>query len=335
VRRLLCTLTLAAAAGTLVPAAAASAATGSAAWHAPQRFGVRLVDVPVSEARNPRALRYIIDHLQPGAVIHRRIRIVNQESRVAHFTVYPDAAQITHGYFVGDAGATRSELTTWVTIQHCTLTLPPHTGVMDMVTIKVPPRPTKGEHYGVIWAQQSSIRRMADGFAVKEVNRVGIRMYLYIGHGGVPPANFTISAITGHRSASGRPYLTALVHNTGGLAVDLDGTLRLAGGPGGTSAGPFRAQQVTTLAPGQSWTMTFAPGPRIPTGPWTATVTLISGLTRRTATATIQFSNTPITTGWTTHLPLTIAAAVILTIALLTLARRRQRRTPHTRHAHA
>jgi hypothetical protein len=143
----------------------------------------------------------------------------------------------------------------------------------------------------VIWAQQSSIVRMADGFAVKEVNRVGIRMYLSIGRGGVPPTNFTISAITGHRSASGRPYLTALVHDTGGLAVDLDGTVRLAGGPGGTSAGPFSAQQVTTLAPGQSWTMTFAPGPRIPTGPWTATITLVSGLTRRTAAATIQFSS--------------------------------------------
>jgi hypothetical protein len=333
VRRLLITLMLIAAAGTLVPAAAALAATSPAAGSALQRFGVRLVDVPVSEAHNPRALRYIIDYLPPGAVIHRRIRVVNQESRTAHFTVYPDAAQITHGYFIGDAGYTRSELTTWITIQHPSLTLRPHTGVMDMVTIRVPRKPTRGEHYGVIWAQQTSLLHMATGFAIKEVNRVGIRMYLDIGPGGVAPTNFTITSITGHRSAKGRPYLTALVHNTGGLAVDLDGTMRLTGGPGSTSAGPFSAQQVTTLAPGQSWTMTFAPANRIPNGPWTATVTLTSGLTKRTATATIQFSNSPLNTGWTTHLPIMTGAAAI--IALLALAGLRLRRVPQRRQAHA
>ncbi len=334
-RRLLSTLMLIAAAGTLVPAAAALAATSPAAGPAMQRFGVRLVDVPVSEAHNPRALRYIIDHLRPGAVIRRRIGVVNQESRTAHFTVYPDAAQITHGYFIGDAGETRSELTGWITIQHPSLTLRPHTGVMDMVTIRVPRKPTRGEHYGVIWAQQISRLHMATGFAIREVDRVGIRVYLDIGPGGVPPTNFTITSITGHRSAGGRPYISALVHNNGGLAVDLDGTVRLTGGPGGTSAGPFSAQQVTTLAPGQSWTMTFAPANRIPNGPWTATITLVSGLTARTAAATIQFSGGPIPTGWTTHLPITITAAAILTIALLTLARFRQRRAPYTRQAHA
>jgi hypothetical protein len=333
VRRLLSTLMLAAAAGTVVPAAAAVAATSPAARPALQRFGVRLVDVPVSEAHNPRALRYIIDYLPPGAVIHRRIRVVNQESRTAHFTVYPDAAQISHGYFIGDAGHTRSELTTWITIQHPSLTLRPHTGVMDMVTIRVPRKPTKGGHYGVIWAQQTSLLRMATGFAVKEVNRVGIRMYLDIGPGGVAPTNFTITSITGHRSPRGRPYLTALVHNTGGLAVDLNGTVRLTGGPGSTSAGPFSAQQVTTLAPGQSWTMTFAPASRIPNGPWTATITLVSGLTTRTATATIQFSGSPVNTGWTTRLPIMTGAAAI--IALLALAGFRLRRTPQRRHAHA
>lgn len=333
-RRLFSTLMLVVAAGTLIPAATALAGTGPAAGSALQRFGVRLVDVPVSEAGNPRALRYIIDHLPPGAVIHRRIRVVNQESRTAHFTVYPDAARISRGYFIGDAGETRSELTSWITIQHRSLTLRPHTGVMDMVTIRVPRKPTRGEHYGVIWAQQVSRVPMATGFAIKEVNRVGIRMYLDIGPGGVLPTRFTITSIAGHRSASGRPYITALAHNTGGLAVDLDGTVRLTGGPGHTSAGPFSAQQVTTLAPGQSWTMTFAPGSRIPSGPWTATITLVSGLTRRTATATIQFSGSPADTGWATRLLIMISVAVVV-IALLIVAKFRLGRVPQTHHSHA
>ena len=50
----------------------------------------------------------------------------------------------------------------------------------------------------------------------------------------------------------GGALLTALAHNTGGRAVDLYGTARLTGGPGGTSAGPFPIHQVITVAPGQS-----------------------------------------------------------------------------------
>ena len=109
--------------------------------------------------------------------------------------------------------------------------------------------------------------------------------------------------------------------------------MRLTAGPGSTSAGPFSAQQITALAPGQSWTMTFAPGSLIPNGPWTATVTLVSGLTRRTAAATIQFSG-PADTGWTTRMPIMISAVVII-IALLILAKFRLRRAPQTRHSHA
>ena len=64
-RRLLGVLLLALAAGTLIPAASAMAGANPVK-PSPQRFGVRLVDVPVSEAHNPRGLRYIIDYLAPG-----------------------------------------------------------------------------------------------------------------------------------------------------------------------------------------------------------------------------------------------------------------------------
>jgi hypothetical protein len=297
---------------------------------------VRLADVPASAARNPRALRYIIGYLPPGKTIRREILVVNQESRAAHFTVYPDAAQISRGEFTGDAGETRSELTSWITIQHPVLNLRPHVGAKDLVTIRVPRKPTKGEHYGVIWVQQAARLRVAGGLAIREVNRVGIRIYLDIGPGGVPPTNFAITSIAGHRSVSGRPYITALVHDTGGLAVDLDGTARLTGGPGGISAGPFSAQQAVTLAPGQSWTITFVPGSRIPSGPWKASINLVSGLTTRSAAATIQFSGSAADSAWMTSLPVMIGAAgLIFVLALLVVARVRLRRTPQTRHAHA
>jgi hypothetical protein len=287
VRRLLGIIMLLLAAGTLSPAAVAAA--HRPAGRVPQRFGVRLVDVPVDEAHNPRALRYIIDYLPTGTVIHRRILIVNQEPRTAHFTVYPDAAQIRHELFTGDAGGTRSELTQWIRVQHPKVTLRPGASVMDTVTIKVPRGATRGEHYGVIWVQQTAHVRVTQGFGINDVARVGIRVYLAVGQGGAPPTNFTIASVTGHRSARGRPSILVHVENTGGRAVDLNGTVRLSDGPGNTGAGPFRAQQIITLAPGQSGTLTFVPPKSVPNGPWKARVTLVSGLTTRAATASVQF----------------------------------------------
>jgi hypothetical protein len=318
VRRLIGVLLLALAAGTLVPAASAMAGANPEK-PSPQRFGVRLVDVPVSEAHNPRALRYIIDYLPAGAVIHRRIAVLNEESKTSHFTVYPDAARITHGAFIGEAGHTRNELTTWISIAHRSVTLPPHSSVMDMVTIRVPHKPTRAEHYGMIWVQQVATAHVARGFAIKEVNRVGVRIYLAVGRGGVPPTKFTITSIAGHRSPDGGAVLTAVAHNTGGRAVDLYGHARLTDGPGGTSAGPFAIHQVVTLAPGQSDTVTFIPGKRLPSGPWRATITLISGFTRDTASATILFSPHLASSVWSRPSTMFWGIVVIAALALLIL----------------
>ena len=257
-RRSISAIMLALAAGIFGPAASAAASAQLLAAPQPQGFGARLVDVPVSEADNPRALRYIVDYLPTGTVIHRRILIMNQETRTARFTVYPDAAYIASGLFTGYAGATRNELTGWISVQHPAVTLAPGASAMDTVTIKVPACATRGEHYGVIWVQQTAQARSATGFGVIEVSRVGIRVYLAVGKGGAPPTSFAITSITARRSASGQPSIVAHVENTGGRAIDLGGNARLADGPGNSSAGPFPAQQIITLAPGQAGNMSFA-----------------------------------------------------------------------------
>lgn len=319
-RRLLRALMLLLAAGTLVPAASASAGTTPTVMPGPGRFGVRLFDVPVSDLHNPRGLQYIIDFLPSGTVIHRRILVLNEESRRVHLTVYPDAARITDGEFIGDAGQTRSELTSWISVRRASLTLRPHSSTLDMVTIRVPRRATRGEHYGEIWIQQVGHGRTSGGVAVTEVARVGIRVYLAVGHGGAPPTWFAITSVTGHRSASGQPLLVAHVRNTGGRAVDLSGQARLSAGPGGIMAGPFRGQQIVTLAPGQADNMVFAPGKSLPSGPWLATITLVSGFTTRTAHSTIQFRRgRQLAAAWTR--PAMIwGAGLIVTLGLLAAA---------------
>jgi hypothetical protein len=272
-------------------ASAATSSSPSAAPGPPGTFGVRLVDVPVSEAGNPRALRYIIDYLPTGSVIQRRILVANDEARTARFTVYADAAFISGGEFVGYAGATRNELTNWISVQHPTVTLAAGAYAMDMVTIKVPQGATRGEHYGVIWVQQSAKAPPSAGkSSVIEVARIGIRVYLAVGRGGAPPTSFAITSIIGHRSVSGQPVVIAHVENTGGRAIDLRGSLRLTDGPGNTSSGPYPAKAIVTLAPGQSWNMTFAPPRSLPDGSWLATITMVSGLTTASATTTVQLA---------------------------------------------
>jgi hypothetical protein len=330
VRRLLSMIMLVLAAGTLSPAAVAVAAIHRPTGPAPQPFGVRLVDVPGSAANNPRALRYIIDYLPTGTVIHRRILVMNQQARTAHFTVYADAARISNGSFTGDSGATRSELTGWISVQYRTLTLRPQASAMDTVTIKVPPGATRGEHYGVIWVQQAAYVRASTGFGIDEVSRVGIRIYLAVGQGGAPPTSFAITSITGHRSAGGWPSMVVHVDNTGGRAVDLSGTARLSGGPADTNAGPFAEQQIITLAPGQSGNVTFAPPRSLPNGPWQAKVTLVSGLTTATATATVVFSvASQAGLSMVSWLGIILGVlAVVLAVAVILAHSARQRRVP-------
>ena len=291
-------------------------------------FGVRLADAPMSEAGNPRALRYIIDYLPTGSVIHRKILIANGEGRTASFTVYAGAAGISHGQFVGDPGATRSELTTWVSVQHPMVTLAAGASVMEMVTISVPTGATKGEQYGVIWVQQTAKTPEGGGSTVMEVSRVGVRIYLAVGRGGAPPTSFNITSVTGHITAAGQPVVVAHVNNTGDRAVDLSGTVRLSDGPGGTSSGPFPSQRTITLAPGQSWNVTFAAPKALPEGSWRATTTLVSGLTTATATATVQLTTVVAgrSTTWPTQWIWLALIVLVLAGAMTWYARQHRRR---------
>lgn len=151
------------------------------------------------------------------------------------------------------------------------------------------------------------------------VNRVGIRLYLSVGPGGAPAADFTIDSLTAQRSSDGQPMVRAAVHNTGGRALDMSGTLRLMEGPGGLNAGPFPADVGVTLAIGGTEPVSIALDSRLPAGPWDAQITLHSGLVERTARATITFpeaGSAPavVAVGSSSNrLPAIIAAAVILT----------------------
>jgi hypothetical protein len=253
-------------------------------------IGIQLLDAPVTALQDPRARLYIVDHVHPGAVIRRRIEVSNTTAATLRVAIYAAAATIGNGQFVGGAGRTPDELSTWTSVRPAAPEVRAGGHATAIVTIAVPRDAAPGERYGVVWAETRSTPPAGGG--ITEVSRAGIRLYLSVGAGGPPAAEFIINSLRADRSPDGRPMVIATVHNSGGRALDVSGTLQLSAGPGGLRAGPFPANLGVTLAIGDTEPVTIILDSQLPAGPWNALVTLRSGLVVNSARATITFPDT-------------------------------------------
>jgi hypothetical protein len=313
------------------PAAAASAS--QVTTPPPTQFGIRLLEVPASEANDPRAKLYIIDRVAPGATVHHELQVSNEGSQPLTLSVYPAAASISNGVFQFAGGHIQNEMTTWITMSHDTVDLAPRASATLTATIAVPANAPSGSQYGVIWAQETG---KGTG-NVTMVNRVGIRLYLSIGAGGAPAPNFALGTPTSSRGPDGSPLVQVPVRNTGGVAVDVRGTAQLTDGPGGLLAGPFSATNVDTLAPGESHPETFELSSKLPEGPWQVSFTMVSGLINKTEKVTMKFNDNGATTT-AAHksfpiVPVASGIAVLVLLAAAALLITRSRRTHGARPA--
>ncbi|MBF4618937.1 hypothetical protein ITJ44_12730 [Clavibacter sp. VKM Ac-2873] len=313
----------------LGPAASASAASPAPAMA--DGIGIRLLDIPVATQDDPRARSYVVDRVQPGATITRRVQVQNGTSAPQSVKVYAGGARIDGGSFVGLDGATPDELTSWIAVAQPTLQLAPGATADVPVTIAVPDDAAEGERYAAVWAEVAVPAEA--GATIAAASRVGVRVYLSVGPGNGPPADFAIGSVVAGRDDAGAPRLVASVTNTGGRAVDVSGTLALSGGPGGLSAGPSPVDAVTTIAPGGTGEVAFTLAAGIPAGPWTAQLALTSGLVAHATTADVTFPDVGSTTavqqarGPDLALVLGVAAAVIaLLVALVVVLLLRRRR---------
>ena len=313
-------------------------ATATAAGADQGSIGIRLIDVPESAAADPRARLYVIDHLAPGTTISRRVEVSNTSDAAVDVSTYAAAATVDGGSFVGSDGRTVNELSQWTTVSPEARTLAAGAVATVAVTVAVPADAAPGEYYGVVWAETGSAPSAGNGLAesgVFVVNRVGIRMYISVGPGGPPAADFAITSLRASRSADGAPQVAATVVNNGGRALDIGGSLTLTDGPGGLTAGPFDATLGVTLAIGSTEDVRVVLDPQVPNGPWTASLTLRSGLTERNAVAVIEFptagSAAPVTVDdgsvWNIVALLAVVAAVLVAAALIMMRVTRKRRT--------
>jgi len=252
-------------------------------------LGVGLVDVPAG-THDPRAQTYVVDHVRPGATLHRRYQVCNGTHAPMTVKLYAGAAVVQGGSFSVVEGYAGNELSHWITVTPATVTVMPGQRFLAAATIAVPSTATKGERYAALLAELPP-RPGAGG--VRVANRVGVRVYLDVGPGGAPVSDFRVDSLQAGRTPDGVPVVTAQVHNTGGRALDMTGALSLANGPGKLSAGPFPAELGTTLAPGDTEPVTVVLDKAIRSGPWTATLTLKSGLLTRRAQAQLTFPDAP------------------------------------------
>ncbi len=324
---------------TLVAPITASASKGAPTSGSPMpaagSIGLRLLEAPIAAGDDPRAQIYIVDHLAPGAVIQRRIEVSNTTTSTIEVGLYAAAASIANGSFLGAAGHTANDLSSWTSVSPGGHDIVAGGRTTAIVTISVPGDAAPGEQYGVVWAEAGSAPS-ADG-GIRQVSRVGIRLYVSVGPGGPPAADFTIDSLTAARSPDGRPVVLATVTNTGGRALDMSGTLRLSDGPAGLSAGPFPASLGTTLAIGDTEAVEVTLDKLLPAGPWEASITLHSGLLERSAHSSITFPDTGaspavIATSIQDERPYAASFAAILlllvaiALLLIFLLRRRRRR---------
>jgi hypothetical protein len=307
---------------------------------APGSIGLRLVDGQAAAPDDPRASVYIVDHLAPGSVIRRHVEVSNTTTSTTHVVLYSAAASIANGAFVGAADRTPNELSSWTTVVPGALDVPAGGHRTAAATMTVPPDAAPGEQYGVVWAEARSTPTSASG-GITQVSRVGIRVYLSVGPGGPPAADFTIESITATRPPHGRPLVVANVHNIGGRALDMSGTLRLLDGPGGLTAGPFPANLGVTLALGETEPVVIALDKRLPAGPWDARIALHSGFVHHTARTTIEFPDAGVVPSgsdrpaWVYPAIAALALLLLGLTAVLVIPRGRRRRPKSRRGGHA
>jgi hypothetical protein len=301
-------------------------------------IGIRLTEAPTSRAGDPRARVYVVDHVAPGTTFTRHVEISNDTDSSRAVDVYAGPAAIRHDTWTTAPPGRTSELTGWISASPERLVIAAHQRAVVPVTFAVPKDASAGERYGVVWASTAS----KGSGNVRMVSRVGIRVYLSVGPGGEPPTRFTLSDLRGARAPDGSPQVLATVRNTGGRAIDLQGSLQLSDGPGGLSAGPFEMDDGDTLAPGDRATVVTTLDRALPAGPWTARLRVWSGAAQQRLAGTITFPTAVGGTSAATPVPdsaiswwvWAAGVALVLALLLLLLAKRR-RREPRAGGRHA
>jgi hypothetical protein len=249
-----------------------------------------------------------VDDVAPGTVIHRSIQVTNSTPSTASITLYAAAAFVKDGAFLGSVGHSTDPLSTWTSVRPGSSDVASRGLLSAEVVISVPSTAAPGLDYGVVWAET----RTGPLGGVIHISRVGIRIYLSVGPGGLKPENFSVHSLRVSRSAVTGTMVGTSIQNTGGWPLDLSGTLRLTDGPNGLSAAPRDVSLESALAVGRSEPVSVALNRSLPVGSWHVELSFQSGTLIRSAETTVIIGTTP-QTRW-------LLAAIVLVLVLVLLS---------------
>jgi hypothetical protein len=300
-------------------------------------YGIRLLDAPQDRRDDPRARLYVVDHVQQGDSFSRRFEVRNGTANRVRLDLYPAAAEIRDGGFVIGEGRANNELTEWITVTPSFVELAPGERAQATLRVEVPRGVEDGERYAAVLAEAPPVTTGGGNIGIG--SRVGIRVYLNVGEGSEPASDFVVESLQAARAEDGTPIVTAQVRNTGGRALDLNGSLALTEGPGGLSAGPFPAELGTTLGVGQTNDVLVRLPEAITGGPWRAVLTLKSSRLEKAAEARLTFPDeagaasdpvaaeeVPLAKDLNILIPIALGLILLIALLLLLLLWRRRRK---------
>lgn len=148
------------------------------AWAGSGAVGIRLVDAPV-DAADPRARAYVVERLEPGATVERRLEVWKEGAAPAEVALSVEPAAVVAGEFHIAPAVASDDLTRWARVEPPTADFTTGSRQTVLLTINVPADADPGVRYGVVWAT------VTDGAAggLQVMNRVGVRIYLSVSAG--------------------------------------------------------------------------------------------------------------------------------------------------------
>lgn len=237
---------------------------------------------PTSEAphADPRARYQIVDHIEPGETLERRLRLTNGTDEAIPAELYVGAARLVDGTFTFATRDRTNDLTRWTTVRPTARRLNPSSHTEVTVRIAVPGGASDGERYGMVWAE-------VPAGAGTTTTRLGLRMYVHVGPGDAPRTDIALDRVRPHRSVDGTARLDVTLRNAGSRAAELAGTVTAGRGEGEPAdvVGRF----ASALAPGASTTVPVALDDSVRSGSRRVEIEIAANGVRRRAHATVSF----------------------------------------------
>ena len=122
----------------------------------PGTIAIGLREIPVHHLDDPRARRYVVDHMPAGSTITRRLEVTNHTDAAQRIDLYSGPATVEGGAFIPAPPGASSALTQWISVSPSVLRLGAGESAEVVATIAVPSGAPVGEQYGVIWASHTS-----------------------------------------------------------------------------------------------------------------------------------------------------------------------------------